>query len=163
MNKKEVETIDNKFFQQIADMDRHLEKDLDRETRTIVTRVGAGKEEALIIVNEAYDDLLERKMKILMSKQFSDLTMYLGSMNNKIAMEQMIRNRKIELKFRGLKDAALKEDMPEAALAEKIQMLEAEKDLEIQLSNQRVQRDREEREQKLREDLEENFFREKRD
>jgi len=147
MNRKEVETINNKFLQQANDMDRHLEKDIDRETRTIMTRVGPGKEEALIVVNEAYDDLLERKLKILMSKQFSDLTMYLGSMNNKIAMEIMIRNRKIELKFRGLKDAALKEELPEAELAERLQMIEAEKDLEIQLSNQKGKRDREEREQ----------------
>lgn len=58
MNRKEVETINNKFLQQVNDMDRHLEKDLDRETRTIITRVGPGKEEALIVVNESYDDLL---------------------------------------------------------------------------------------------------------
>lgn len=75
----------------------------------------------------------------------------------------MIRTRKIEMKFRGLKDAALKDGMPEDELAERLQMIEAEKDLEIQLSNQHVQRDREEREQKLRENLEENFFKEKKD
>jgi len=68
INKKEVEAINNKFLQQIDGMDRHLEKDIDREVRTIVTRVGPGKEEALIIANEAFDDSLERKLKILMSK-----------------------------------------------------------------------------------------------
>ena len=80
LNKKEIETINNKFTQQVDDMDKHLDKDLDREVRSIVARVGPGKEQALIVVNEAHDDLLERKLKILMSKQFSDLTKYLGSM-----------------------------------------------------------------------------------
>lgn len=163
MNKKEVETISGKFHDQMDDMDRHIEKDIDREVRTIITRVGPGKEEALIVVNEAYDDLLERKLKILMSKQFSDLTMYLGSMNKKAATEQMIRDRKIELRFKQMKENALREQIPESELAEKLQVIEAEKDLELQLSNQKGNHDREEREQMLRENLEDGFFNEKKD
>mmetsp|Transcript_4563 Transcript_4563/g.6039 ORF Transcript_4563/g.6039 Transcript_4563/m.6039 type:complete len:195 (-) Transcript_4563:1484-2068(-) len=146
INKKEVETISNKFYDQMTDMDKHVEKDVDREVRNIMTRVGPGKEEALIVVNEAFDDLLERKLKILMSKQFSDLTMYLGSMNKKAATEQMIRDRKIELKFKALKDTTLREQLPEAELAEKLQIMEAEKELELQLSSQKGNHDREERE-----------------
>ena len=163
MNKKEVETISGKFHDQMDDMDRHIEKDIDREVRTIITRVGPGKEEALIVVNEAYDDLLERKLKILMSKQFSDLTMYLGSMNKKAETEQMIRDRKIELRFKQMKENALREQIPESELAEKLQVIEAEKDLELQLSNQKGNHDREEREQMLRENLEDGFFNEKKD
>jgi len=68
LNKKEVETLNNKFQEQMKQMDKHTEKELDREVRSIVTRVGPGKEQALIVVNEAHDDLLERKLKILMSK-----------------------------------------------------------------------------------------------
>jgi len=49
-------------------MDRHTENELEREVRSILARVGPGKEQALIVVNEAQDDLLERKLKILMSK-----------------------------------------------------------------------------------------------
>jgi len=98
LNKKEIETLNNKFHKQMDEMDKHLEKDLDREVRNIVTRVGPGKEQALIVINESADDLLERKLKILMSKQFGDLTKYLGSMQNKLAMEEMIRSRKIEMK-----------------------------------------------------------------
>lgn len=125
LNRKEVETINNKFLQQSDAMDKHVEKELDREVRTIVTRVGPGKEQALIIVSEAYDDLIDRKLKILMSKQFSDLTMYLGSMQNKVTMEQMIRNRKIEMNFKADKDKALREGLSEDSLADKLQMLEA--------------------------------------
>lgn len=44
LNKKEVETMNNKFLEQMDGMDRHMEKDLDREVRSIVTRVGPGKE-----------------------------------------------------------------------------------------------------------------------
>lgn len=163
LNKKEVETINNKFMQQVNDMDKHLDKDLDREVRTIVTRVGPGKEQALIVVNEAHDDALERKLKILMSKQFGDLTKYLGSMQNKITMEHMIRTRKVEMKFKNDKEKAVKMGMSEDDLAEKFQMLEAERDLELQLSEQKMVRDREEREQEVRESQEEKFCDEKKE
>ena len=56
---------------------------------------GAGKEQALIMVNEAHDDLLAKKLKILMSKQFFDLSKYLVSLQSELAMEHMIRTREI--------------------------------------------------------------------
>lgn len=53
--------------------------------------------------------------------------------------------------------------MSEGDLADKIQMLGASRDLEIQLSEQKLQRDREEREQQIRESQEEKFCEEKKD
>ena len=47
---------------------------------------GQGKENALIIVNEALDDLLERKLRKLMNKEFNDLTNYMGSLESKLQM-----------------------------------------------------------------------------
>lgn len=111
-------------------MDRHTENELEREVRNILARVGPGKEQALIVVNEAQDDLLERKLKILMSKQFNDLTKFLGSAQNKLAMENMIRIRKAELNFERDKDVAINAGMPESQLADKLYMLAASRDLE---------------------------------
>jgi len=163
LNKKEVETLNNKFLQQMDAMDKHTDKELDREVRNIITRVGPGKEQALIVVNEAHDDLLERKLKILMSKQFGDLTKYLGSMQNKLAMEHMIRARKIEMKQERDKESAINSGMADEELADKLQMIAAERDLELQLSQQKMDRDREEQEQKVRESQEETFCEEKKD
>ena len=163
LNKKEVETLNNKFLDQMGQMDKHTEKELDREVKTITTRVGPGKEQALIVVNEAHDDLLERKLKILMSKQFGDLTKYLGSMQNKLAMEHMIRARKVEMKYERDKESAISAGMTEEALADKLQMIAAERDLELQLSQQQMDRDREAREQQVREAQEEKFCDEKKD
>ena len=128
-------------------MDKLTDKELDREVRSIVTRVGSGKEQALIVVNEAHDDLLERKLKILISKQFGDLTKYLGSMHNKLSMEHLIRARKVEMKYERDKESAISAGMTEEALADKLQMIAAERDLELQLSQQQMDRDREAREQ----------------
>ena len=44
LNAKEVETMNTKFLDQMDQMDKHTEKDLEREVRNILTRVGPGKE-----------------------------------------------------------------------------------------------------------------------
>jgi len=95
LNQKEVDTIQNKFDKQVGDMQRTVDKDLDKVINGLLSHQGPGKEKALVMVNEAYDDLLKRKLKILMSKQFSDLTKYLGTMQSQVAMEHMIRTRQI--------------------------------------------------------------------
>jgi len=53
--------------------------------------------------------------------------------------------------------------MTEEALADKLQMIAAERDLELQLSQQQMDRDREAREQQVREEQEEKFCDEKKD
>jgi len=82
MNEKEIETLQGKFEAQMDEMDKQLNKEVDRELLIITSHSGKGKEKGLIMVNEAHDDLLKRKLKILISKQFSDLTKYLGTMSN---------------------------------------------------------------------------------
>jgi len=57
-------------------------------------------------------------------------------MHNKIAMEHMIRARKIEVKYERDKESAISSGMAEEALADKLQMIAAERDLELQLSQQ---------------------------
>lgn len=120
LNAKETETMNNKFLEQMDQMDKHAEKDVEREVRNILTRVGPGKEQALIVVNEAHDDLLDRKLRILMTKQFGDLTKYLGSMQSKLAMENMIRARKIEMKFERDKEDTINAGLPEAELGDRL-------------------------------------------
>jgi len=45
-----------------------------------MNHTGPGKERALVLINETGDDLLAKKLKILMSKQFFDLSKYLGTL-----------------------------------------------------------------------------------
>ena len=68
--KKELEVSQHKFDKQIESMNDTLEKKLDGQTQMIV----GGKEQALIMVNEAHEDLLDKKLKVMRSKQFFDLS-----------------------------------------------------------------------------------------
>ena len=65
--------VNTKFNKQMNDMDGHLDKLLDKEVNIILQRPGLGSEQALTVVNEALDELLERKLRKLMNKEFSDL------------------------------------------------------------------------------------------
>ena len=65
--------VNTKFNKQMIDMDGHMDKLLDKEVNIILRRSGPGSEQALTVVNEALDELLERKLRKLMNKEFSDL------------------------------------------------------------------------------------------
>lgn len=136
MNEKEVETLQNKFDKQMDEMDKQLNKELDREITILVSHSGSGKEKGLIMVNEAHDDLLKRKLKILISKQFSDLTKYLGTMQNQVSMEHMIRVRKINMKFENDKEDAINKGLSPEDLEQVINRLAASRDFEIEKSKE---------------------------
>ena len=118
VTKKEIEIMQEKFDNQCDEMDRVFENQLDPQIRGVLGDPDMGKEQVLIIVNEAHDDLLARKLKFLMSKQFDDLTRYLGGLQNQSAMEHMIRCREIDMKFERDKDAAIKAGLPQIELEE---------------------------------------------
>lgn len=163
MNNKEIETLQNKFDNQIEDMDKSINKQLDKELHVMMSHSGKGKEKGLIMVNEAHDDLLKRKLKILMSKQFSDLTKYLGTMQNQVSMEHMIRVRQLKMKFENDKEAAIQKGLTPEELEQTINRLAAARDFEIQKSAEKMERDRIDRESKARQELEEKFCEEKKD
>lgn len=103
---KEVEINQNKFDKQMDAMNKHQQKQLAEQTRVILAQSG-GREQALIMVNEAHDDLLAKKLKILMSKQFFDLSKYLVGLQSELAMDHMVRKREIDLKFEADKEAII--------------------------------------------------------
>jgi len=66
----------------MADMDDISGKALDQEIKTVMKNADkGGKGQGLIMVAEAHDEILARKLKILQSKQFFDLSKYLGTLH----------------------------------------------------------------------------------
>ena len=103
--KKELEINQTKFDKQIDSMNDTLDKKLDGQTQMIV----AGKEQMLIMVNEAHEDLLDKKLKVMRSKQFFDLSKQLTALQSRLAMEHMIRKREIDMKFEQEKEGIIQE------------------------------------------------------
>jgi len=66
----------------MADMDDISSKAIDQEVKNVIKNaVKGGKEQGIIMVAEAHDEILARKLKILQSKQFFDLSKYLGTLH----------------------------------------------------------------------------------
>lgn len=59
-------------------MDELIKKQIDHETKNLLKE---GKHQAMILTVEAYDQILERKQKVLQTKQFLDLSKYLGTLH----------------------------------------------------------------------------------
>lgn len=85
-----------------------------------------GNEKGLILIDQAHDELLARKLKILMSKQFFELSKYLGTLQSQIALDRMIRVKEIEAAHQKKKDE-LHETLSGVALEDALAKLMAEK------------------------------------
>ncbi len=68
INLKEIELNQKKFEDQMSKMDDAVNSELEKQIRTLMNHEGPNKEQALILINEVEDDLLAKKLKILMSK-----------------------------------------------------------------------------------------------
>jgi len=91
----------------MADMDDISGKAIDQEIKNVMKNAAkGGKEQGLIMVAEAHDEILARKLKILQSKQFFDLSKYLGTLHTQVGMEQMIKMREGKLRFDQMREAA---------------------------------------------------------
>ena len=127
-------------------MDETLDKKLDNQTQMIV----AGKEQTLIMVNEAHEDLLDKKLKVMRSKQFFDLSKQLTALQGKLAMEHMIRKREIDMKFEQDKEGIIQEGLTGSQLDDAIERLGAEKEFDIAESQRKLTTEQKEAELELR-------------
>ena len=80
---------------------------IDKEVRQVMGHSGPGKEQALVLINETQDDMLAKKLKILMSKQFFDLSKYLATLQAEIAIELQIKTAEIKANFEQKKEALI--------------------------------------------------------
>lgn len=88
-------------------MHKRADKELDNEFKKI--EKGNKKEQAMILANEANDEMQKRKMKMLMSKEFFELSKYLGGLHARQGMENMIAKKKIENDYEMKEEKARRE------------------------------------------------------
>lgn len=96
VNDKEIEMNQKKFDSQIDSITKKGNDELDKQLRNTMTHNVTGNEKGLILIDQAHDALLDRKLQILMSKQFFELSKYIGTLQSQIALDRMIRVKEIE-------------------------------------------------------------------
>lgn len=132
VNEKEIEMNQKKFDKQITTITSKGNEELDKQLRNTMTHNVTGNEKGLILIDQAHDALLDRKLQILMSKQFFELSKYIGTLQSQIALDRMIRVKQIEDMINKKKDNLIK-TLQGGQLEDALAKLQAEKQLELSL------------------------------
>lgn len=132
VNEKEIEMNQKKFDKQITTITSKGNEELDKQLRNTMTHNVTGNEKGLILIDQAHDALLDRKLQILMSKQFFELSKYIGTLQSQIALDRMIRVKQIEDMINKKKDNLIK-TLQGGQLDDALAKLQAEKQLELSL------------------------------
>lgn len=160
VNTKEIELNQQKFGKQVQEMERVVSKELERDIASLTEPGSSNKEQALVLINEVHDDLTHRKLKLLMSKQFYDLTKYLGTLQSTVGMERIIRSKEIEQRHERAREEA-QAAVPADKLEEHLDKLGAQMDLELQLMDEELAKVQQIKEAELRQSKEHAFYAER--
>ena len=74
ISEKELALNTKKFLAQLEDMDKATNANLTKEVKDFLRPDQKNKEQALILISETNDEILQKKLKLLNSKQFFDLS-----------------------------------------------------------------------------------------
>jgi len=151
-----------KFNDQIDLMTTTSNELMNKEIKEYLHPDYTNKEQALVLVSEINDQLLERILKMLQSKQFFDLSKHLQCLQQQIATDQMIQLKEIHAKFDYLKQQN-DQELTGDKLNDAQSKLQAQRILECQLVNESVTRLIPEKESALRQKQEQAFFKEKKE
>lgn len=100
ISEKELALNTKKFTQQLDAMDKVTNSNLTKEVKDFLMRPEQkNREQALILISETNDEILNKKLKLLNSKQFFDLSKLMSTLQQQIALDMMIKNKEIHLRF----------------------------------------------------------------
>jgi len=159
-NAKEIEINQRKFDDQIDAMTEHQKKQLAAQVRGQLAENG-GREQALIMIDQAHNDLLDQKQKILKSKQFFDLSKNLNALQDQMNREFLIRKKEIDFKYEGEKDELINQGVSEQELEEKMKGAKAKKAIDDENNQKQMEEDSKVKESELRQKVEQHFCEEK--
>lgn len=80
MASKETELLQRKYDKLMAQHTESFEKDLQSQIGLLERRGNPDK--AVLLINQTSNDMLEKKLRLLINKQFFELEKYLGTLYN---------------------------------------------------------------------------------
>lgn len=163
ISEKELALNTKKFTQQLDAMDKVTNSNLTKEVKDFLMRPEQkNREQALILISETNDEILNKKLKLLNSKQFFDLSKLMSTLQQQIALDMMIKNKEIHLRFDQLKEDAQK-NKKGTELDDALLKINAERDLEVQFVDESIEKSIPERESQVKQKQENIFFRERKE
>jgi len=103
---KELNLNTQKFQEQINQMSETSNELMNQQVKEFLHPDHTNKEQSLVLISEINDQLLERILKMLQSKQFFDLSKHSQCLQQQIATDQMIKLKEIHARFDHLQEQA---------------------------------------------------------
>lgn len=95
---KETDLLQKKYDKLMSQHVDTFDKEMNTALVTLERKGNADK--ALLLVNQTANELLEKKLRLLINKQFFELEKYLGTMYNQTALERMAAKEKTRARFK---------------------------------------------------------------
>lgn len=95
---KEAELLQKKYDGLMEKHANTFEKEMGTALTSLEKRGNADK--AILLVNQSSNDLLEKKLRLLINKQFFELEKYLGTLYNQTALESMAAKEQCRGRFK---------------------------------------------------------------
>jgi len=139
ISEKELALNTKKFLQQLEDMDKVTNANLTKEVKDFMRPDQKNKEQCLILIAETNDEILQKKLKLLNSKQFFDLSKLMSTMHQQVALDQMIKIKEIHLRFDQMKEDATKFNKG-TELEDALLKIQAQRDLEVTFVDESIEK-----------------------
>ena len=149
ISEKELALNTKKFLAQLEDMDKATNANLTKEVKDFLRPDQKNKEQALILISETNDEILQKKLKLLNSKQFFDLSKLMSTNHQQAALDQMIKIKEIHLRFDQMKDDAHRFNQG-TELEDALLKIQAQRDLEVTFVDESIEKYLVERESQVK-------------
>ena len=98
MAKKETELLQRKYDKLMQQHAENFDKEINSNLQALERRGNADK--GLLLINQTSNEMLEKKLRLLINKQFFELEKYLGTLYNQTAMERLAAKEKSRSRFK---------------------------------------------------------------
>ena len=89
LQKREMELKQKHFNEELATFNKNLEQEVGKLLNQIEKHQDK-QDQTLMVVQESADEALKKKMKMLINKQFFELSKYLGGLYQDLAMKRVV-------------------------------------------------------------------------
>ncbi len=95
--KKETEILQKKYDKIVGDQAQQFDLEVQKAIKPFEREGQIDK--AILVINQSSNELMEKKLRLLINKQFFELEKYLGTLYNQLALEKMSAMQKLHARI----------------------------------------------------------------
>jgi len=155
---KETDLLQKKYDSLMSTHANKFEKDMNSQLLALEKK--GASDQAILLINQASNEMIEKKLRLLISKQFFEVEKYLGTLYNQTALQTMAAKEETRLRYKQSEEEAYATLSGDALMPRITQLKEMEK-TEIECIEHKLKNREKEEACAIRERLATKHFEEK--